>query len=101
MHHLTLHITTTQNSNKIFSDVSRLLHKNDYGVIFWMTAEENKIDFGLVVKKETNQQVKEEIGFYLKQNGINDFGYSQPLKPEVNKYWLEMYMPKEYKKRFA
>ncbi len=47
MHHLTLHITTAQNSDKIFSAVSGLLYKNDSGVIFWMTGEEDRIDIGM------------------------------------------------------
>lgn len=93
MHHLTLHITTFQNSENIFSAVHGVLYKNDYGVIFWMTGEQSRIDIGLVIKKETKQEVKEEINFYLLQNGIDDFGYSQPLNPQVNELWMQWYMP--------
>ena len=101
MHHLTLHITTTQNSENIFSAVHCVLHENDYGVIFWMSSEEGFIEMGLVVKQEIKQRVKEEIGFYLMQNGVTDFKFIHPIRERVTDLWMQWYMPKEYNLRFA
>jgi hypothetical protein len=99
--HLSLHITTTQNSDKIFSAVHGVLYKNDYGVIFWMCSEEGFIEMGLVVKQEMKQRAKEEIGNHLMKNRITDFKFIHPIPEQVSNLWMQWYMPKKYNLRFA
>lgn len=101
MHHLTLHTTTTQNSEKLFSAVSGLLRKNNYGTIFWSTTEGESTQMGLVVRKETKANTMQEIENHLLKNGINDFKFTHPIRRQVSSLWLQWYMPKEYKLRFA
>jgi hypothetical protein len=87
-HHLTFHITTTQNSDKIFSAVSRMLHKNDYGVIFWMCSEEGFIEMGLVVKQEMKQREIRASGTLisaLKGLGRPDYKSARAGEFEVEK----------------
>lgn len=89
MHFLDLHINDSNVSDNIFSDISRLLYKNKYGVIFWMIEEKSRIDIGLVVKLETKPELKEKVSVNLTQNGIDNFEYSQPRNPQVPELWMQ------------
>lgn len=101
MHYFDLHITTTQNTDKIFSAVHRVVCRNDYGTVFWSITEGEKTEMGLVVYKEKKVRVKEDVGLVLEKMGVRDFCFVHPIKQEVTPYWYLFYMPKEYERRFA
>jgi hypothetical protein len=101
MHHLTLHITTTQNADKLFSGIHSVLQGKNYGVIFWSTTEGENTQMGLVVRKETKANAMQEIENHLLKNGINDYKFIHPIRRQVSSLWLQWYMPKEYNLRFA
>lgn len=72
MHHLSLHITTTQNADKIFSAVHRVVCRSNYGTVFWSITEGEKTEMGLVVYKEKKARLKEiGIRFYDEMPRMN------------------------------
>ena len=82
MHHLTLHITTKKSSNKFLYAVHDVLHKNNYGTVFWSVTEGKKTEMGLVVYKEKKARVKEDVGLVLEKMGVTDYTFVHPINPD-------------------
>ena len=82
MHHLTLHITTTQNADKVFSAVHGVVRRNNYGTLFWSITEGEKTEMGLVVYKEKKARVKADVGLVLEKMGVTDYTFVHPINPD-------------------